>query len=110
MTKRLPSLSDKLPRQNDPTILAMLRTPMIQPVCWIVSDFAERIAVGVHAAQLQKTDPPINSITARSKSEKESAALNEADRLAPCGRWRSRMKTRCTSMAVAAIIPTAKKA
>src|ERR1041384_7964482 len=110
MTKRLPNLSDKLPRQNDPTILAMLRTPMIQPVCWIVSDFAERIAVGVHAAQLQKTDPPINSITARSKSEKKRAGLNEGDRSGPIRRGALRIKTSFSSISVAAIIPTAKKA
>ena len=38
-----------------------------------------RSAVGVHAAELQNTDPPMNSAIARRKSGSESASLKEPE-------------------------------
>ena len=43
---------------------------------------AARSAVGVQAAQLQNTDPPINSATARMAIDVESADLTEPERVA----------------------------
>jgi hypothetical protein len=51
---------------------------------------AARSAVGVHAAQLQNTDPPTNSATARMAIDVESADLTEPERVATRLRGRSR--------------------
>src|SRR5690242_21689175 len=80
MMRFRPNLSDKEPSENEPTILATLKTPMTQPVCWSVSALAVRSNVGVHAAELQKTDPPMNSASARITIAREIASLQ---RLAP---------------------------
>src|SRR5687768_11406985 len=90
MTRLRPNLSDKIPRPNDPIILAMLKTPIIQPVSCRVRALAARSAVGVQAAQLQNTDPPMNSATARMAIDVESADLTEPERLAIRVRCRSR--------------------
>src|ERR687895_2379989 len=77
-----PSLSDREPRKKEPSTLAILSTPMTQPVSCKVSVLAVRSNVGVHAAELQNTEPPINSASARMKRGPETASLNETERVA----------------------------
>src|SRR4030095_5777908 len=77
-----PSLSDSDPSENDPSIFAKLSRAINHPVACKVSDLAVRSSVGVHAAELQKTEPPINSASARIKIGVVSASLKEPLRLA----------------------------
>src|SRR5574341_2598683 len=73
MTRLRPNLSDKEPRQSEPHMLATLRRLMIQPASSRLRFLVVRNKVGVHAATLQKTEPPTNSATARARIEKDSA-------------------------------------
>src|SRR5215475_12718489 len=82
MTFLRPSLSDKDPSEKDPTMLARLIRPISQPVSCSVSALAVRRSVGVHAAELQNTEPPMNSARARLRMETVRASLNEPRRLA----------------------------
>src|ERR1051325_7669118 len=80
ITRLRPNLSEHEPSENEPIIFAMLKRPITQPVSASVSALAVRSRVGVHAAELQKTDPPMNSATARITIAREIASLQ---RLAP---------------------------
>src|SRR5688500_5094208 len=82
ITRRRPNLSDKAPKQNEPSMFARLSTPITQPVSSKVSALSLRSKVGVQAAELQKTDPPMNSAKARIKSGSEREALKDPPRTA----------------------------
>src|SRR5215468_5580331 len=77
-----PSLSDSEPSENDPSIFAKLNNPINQPVSCKVSTLAVRSSVGIHAAELQNTEPPINSASARIRMGTVSASLKEPLRFA----------------------------
>src|SRR4030095_3214733 len=77
-----PSLSDSDPRETYPSIFAKLNKPINHPVSCRVSALAVRSRVGVHAAELQNTEPPINSANARIKMGVLSASLKEPLRFA----------------------------
>src|SRR5215467_12497 len=77
-----PSLSDSDPSENDPSIFAKLNKPINQPVSCKVSALAVRSSVGVHAAELQNTEPSINSANARIRMGMVSASLKEPLRFA----------------------------
>src|SRR5215467_2058711 len=77
-----PSLSDSEPNENDPSIFARLNNPINQPVSCKVSALAVRSSVGVQAAELQNTEPPINSANARIRIGMVSASLKEPLRFA----------------------------
>ena len=59
---------------------------MIQPVSCRLSIFAVRSSVGVHAAELQNTEPPMNSASARIKNRQRQGVFE-----------RSRMRTGISS-------------
>src|SRR5687768_7893762 len=82
ITRRRPNLSDKAPKQNEPSMFARLSTPMTQPVSSKVSALSLRSKVGVQAAELQKTDPPMNSAKARIKSGSGREARKDPPRTA----------------------------
>src|SRR6266550_2625415 len=82
ITRLRPNLSDNDPSENDPNMFAKLNRPINQPVSCSVSALAVRSSVGVQAAELQNTEPPMNSASARIRMGVVSASLNELLRFA----------------------------
>src|SRR5258706_4773739 len=109
-TRLRPNLSDKLPRQKEPNILATLSTLITQPASFRLKPLAVRSSVGVQAAEAQNTEPPINSATARIRIAKDNASRNEPERAAVRLGRTSRIHQSCTSMSAAPMTPTPTKA
>src|SRR3989304_8542975 len=106
MTRLRPSLSDNAPSEKEPSIFARLSTLITQPVSCSVSALALRSSVGVQAAQLQNTEPPANSASARIRIGMESASLKEPDCAAVVVRCVFRIQYSCSSIFVVAMAAT----
>src|SRR4030095_1355557 len=105
-----PSLSDSDPSENDPSIFAKLNRPINQPVSCKVIALAVRSRVGVHAAELQNTEPPINSANARIRMGVVRASLKEPLRLAVRIEEILRIQYSCSSMSAVAMAATSAEA